>query len=191
MNSNYIPVLRLVISAIYMIVTYSIVRWKYKYYSNLASWKKRFFDWLHIVIAITNIILFLSFALIGYNSIELILYTLTGTFLIITGITLILYSMIYLRFITFFQSQRKTLIISGPYRIIRHPIYMGGILGAIGLCILTLSILLLVYTLVLIGMLYWLSSSEESGLHEQFGQEFEQHRTKTGMFLPKFNIMRK
>jgi protein-S-isoprenylcysteine O-methyltransferase Ste14 len=174
-----------------MIVTLSIVGWKYKYYSDLPFWKMRFFDWVHLLIAVTNIILFWSFALINYNPPGLRLHTLIGTFLVVAGITLIIYSIIHLRFITFFQSQRKTLIIGGPYRIIRHPIYMGGILGAIGLWLLTLSILLFAYMLVLIIMVFWLSSSEEPGLREQFGQEYEQYHGITGMFLPKCNIVRK
>jgi protein-S-isoprenylcysteine O-methyltransferase Ste14 len=181
----------LVISVTYMIVTLSIVRWKYKFYLNLSSWKKRFFDFLHIVISVTNIILFWSFALINYNPAGLILYMVIGAVLIVTGIVLIIYSMIHLRLITFFQSQRIRLIIDGPYRNIRHPIYMGGILGAIGLCLLTQSTLVFVYTLVLIVMSFWLSVSEEPELHKQFGQEFEQYYTTTGRFLPKFNIIRK
>lgn len=77
------------------------------------------------------------------------------------------------------------LIVSGPYRFLRHPVYTGGILIFAGLglafgnwfsfCVSALS------TVIAYA---WRIRVEEIALRERFGSEFEEHRRRTWAVLP-------
>jgi protein-S-isoprenylcysteine O-methyltransferase Ste14 len=79
------------------------------------------------------------------------------------------------------------LIRTGPYAHIRHPIYTGVLLMlagtalAIGRCDALLAFLLLLADLI------WKSRREEALLAQEFGAAFEEHRSHTGFFLPRFS----
>lgn len=77
------------------------------------------------------------------------------------------------------------LIRTGPYARLRHPIYSGLDLAALGSavvidrwrCVLGLCV-------IMIG--FWIKAKrEEALLGKQFGEEFEQHLRYTGFLLPK------
>jgi protein-S-isoprenylcysteine O-methyltransferase Ste14 len=77
------------------------------------------------------------------------------------------------------------LIRSGPYAYFRHPIYSGIDLAAIGGA-LAIDRWRCVVGVCFIVVGYWLKArKEESMLSEQFGQDFEEHRRRTGFLLPK------
>jgi protein-S-isoprenylcysteine O-methyltransferase Ste14 len=79
------------------------------------------------------------------------------------------------------------LIQSGPYRLVRHPLYSGLILGAIGwaLCVTTWSCLL--GALVLITCFERRAHKEDALLASEFGAEFEAYRQRTGRLMPRLN----
>ena len=76
------------------------------------------------------------------------------------------------------------LIVTGPYRYIRHPSYMGYFLMFIGLSMIWLNILSF---LPLIGIAGYVrvTEVEEQLLMKRFGTEYEVYREKTGRFFPK------
>ena len=78
------------------------------------------------------------------------------------------------------------LIRTGPYTHLRHPIYSGIILAAIGgalaidhwRCVVGVALILLGYSVK--------ARREESVLSRQFGDAFQEHCQRTGFLLPKF-----
>ena len=76
------------------------------------------------------------------------------------------------------------LIRTGPYNIVRHPIYSGIWLGVIGTAIVLEIIAgLLFMLLILVGLLLKIHSEEEI-LSEEFGQEYNQYKKKVKSLIP-------
>lgn len=77
------------------------------------------------------------------------------------------------------------LIRTGPYSRLRHPIYSGLDLAAIGSAVVINQWrCVLGACVVVIG--YWIKAKrEEAMLGRQFGEEFVEHRRYTGFLLPK------
>ena len=75
------------------------------------------------------------------------------------------------------------LVDSGAYRLVRHPIYGGLILGALGWGLLTASPPALLGSLVLAGFFDLKSRREELWLTEQF-EGYSAYRSRTRRLLP-------
>jgi protein-S-isoprenylcysteine O-methyltransferase Ste14 len=78
------------------------------------------------------------------------------------------------------------LIRSGPYRLIRHPIYTGILLGMIGTALIHEHVRGWLGVAVVFAAFYFKARREERFLRQEFGPRFEDHARHTGMFLPKF-----
>jgi protein-S-isoprenylcysteine O-methyltransferase Ste14 len=77
------------------------------------------------------------------------------------------------------------LIGTGPYRRIRHPIYTGILLGFLG-TVIALGRVAGLIGFAIVWASFWIKARrEEAFLAEEFGGQFEEHRERTGMFLPK------
>src|SRR6267142_1059796 len=77
------------------------------------------------------------------------------------------------------------LIRTGPYRVIRHPIYTGILLALLGTAIAMGKVRGLLAIAVAWLSFYMKARREESFLMHEFGEQFEAHVKQTGMFLPK------
>lgn len=77
------------------------------------------------------------------------------------------------------------LIRTGPYRRIRHPIYTGMILAAVGTALVVGQMRGVVAVAICLGAFYLKSSKEERWLAQEFGDNFKTHTEHTGMFLPR------
>jgi protein-S-isoprenylcysteine O-methyltransferase Ste14 len=80
------------------------------------------------------------------------------------------------------------LIRTGPYARLRHPIYSGLDLAAIGSalaigrwrCVLGVAV-------IIVG--FWIKAKrEEAMLNSQFGADFEEHRRSTGFLFPRLRL---
>lgn len=79
------------------------------------------------------------------------------------------------------------LIDSGPYVLMRHPIYSGILLGMIGTA-LAVGQWRAIVIIVLLATLYFAKAmQEESLLSEEFGPRFEEYRKSRGFVLPRFH----
>ncbi|MHA2119354.1 MAG: isoprenylcysteine carboxylmethyltransferase family protein [Candidatus Thorarchaeota archaeon] len=79
------------------------------------------------------------------------------------------------------------LIISGPYRRVRHPMYLGIFVYTTGLILIASDILVFVFFAFSIWVNYRRIPSEEEMMTEQFGDEYLEYMRRTGRIFPRFN----
>jgi len=78
------------------------------------------------------------------------------------------------------------LVMSGPYRFVRHPIYFGALLALLGLNIALESVAgLLAWLVVAIPGHVWRAWEEEKLLAKHFNTLFEDYRSHTGFIFPR------
>jgi protein-S-isoprenylcysteine O-methyltransferase Ste14 len=78
------------------------------------------------------------------------------------------------------------LVVSGPYRFVRHPVYMGYLALLFGSGLATLNLcLLLLWPVSLLGILIQ-AASEEQLLRARFGHDYEHYANRTGRLVPRF-----
>ncbi len=75
------------------------------------------------------------------------------------------------------------LVVCGPYRYIRHPMYVSVFLACGGLVATSWDILRIGLLSFLFVVMYCKASMEEKILHHVFS-EFQNFKAKTGMFIP-------
>jgi len=80
--------------------------------------------------------------------------------------------------------QNHTLIRSGPYSVVRHPIYSGLLLAGLGTALALGEAR--GFLAVAVVFLLWLEKSrtEERFMIEQFGREYEEYRQRTWALVP-------
>ena len=84
-------------------------------------------------------------------------------------------------------SAEQSLIKSGIYAHIRHPIYTSGILLSLGLALVTGSLWgLALFILAVIAFVVRINA-EEKALLAKFGVEYQEYAKKTGALLPKLH----
>ncbi|HKW26654.1 MAG TPA: isoprenylcysteine carboxylmethyltransferase family protein [Terriglobales bacterium] len=79
-----------------------------------------------------------------------------------------------------------TLVCTGPYRYLRHPIYSGLLLAVAGTG-LTVGLYRALLGVLLVALgLWWKARQEDAWLARAFGEQFEQQRRRTGRLFPRF-----
>jgi protein-S-isoprenylcysteine O-methyltransferase Ste14 len=82
------------------------------------------------------------------------------------------------------SQEEHRLVTSGFYRYIRHPSYLGALLGGIGWVLVFRSAIGLVLLLVLCLSFGWTVAKEEALLLTEFGDEYEAYRRRTWRMIP-------
>ena len=77
-----------------------------------------------------------------------------------------------------------SLVTTGLYRYVRHPIYTGTIIRLISIPVFTSSLPGLVLALLSIPVLDYRIGIEEGMLVEEFGEEYERYRERTWRLFP-------
>jgi len=86
----------------------------------------------------------------------------------------------------------KSLVQTGFYAHVRHPMYVGNYLIMIGFILLYGSLWAYVVVLPFFTLVYYsLVKNEEFYLKETFGQEYEDYTTKVNRFIPNFRGIKK
>lgn len=112
--------------------------------------------------------------------------------LIIVGVLLLVYSVAYLRL-----KKKEGLVTSGPYRLVRHPQYLGMILATLGLTSWSVWILnntfgigflspsdtVAVWFVELLAYVL-LAYVEELDLSRSYGESFKRYRSRAPFFIP-------
>lgn len=88
---------------------------------------------------------------------------------------------------TVFGEVRESLqvIRHGLYGVVRHPMYLGAMLGYLGVCLLTLSVL--GFGVFGIVVIYYAATCryEENLLIQKLGDEYRRYRAEVPMFIPR------
>ncbi len=78
---------------------------------------------------------------------------------------------------------------TGVYSTLRHPQYFGWILAHIGISFILSVWYSMLFSPVLIALIYLLSKKEEEELIKEFGKEYEDYRKEVPMLLPRWKIL--
>lgn len=112
---------------------------------------------------------------------------------------IVLYSLAVAVFLSAIESAKRTrlqrafvdeplpdrLITDGPYRWVRHPFYVGYILGAIAAPVAVGGVVLALIAIAMVGLTLAAAIREERAwLRSARGPAYRLYRAKTGMFIP-------
>ena len=76
---------------------------------------------------------------------------------------------------------------TGPYRIVRHPMYTGMILLVCpGVCLLFNSWLILLLPAIMYAVFFFMVRKEEAIMAAVFGEKYQSYAAHTGQLLPRF-----
>ena len=81
------------------------------------------------------------------------------------------------------QRADPELVTSGPYRLIRHPIYSGLLLAMAGTALVD-SLFALIVVALLIAYFYYAGTVEERNLTAAFPDAYPQYQSRTKMLIP-------
>ena len=110
---------------------------------------------------------------------------LAGAYLWLISSMLGLWPLWYLRRSFSLEPEARQLVIAGPYRLARHPIYTVYILNNTGIWLRTLSLPFLIVLLLWFALLALRVRYEEAVLSSAF-PEYEGYRRRVGALGPKF-----
>jgi protein-S-isoprenylcysteine O-methyltransferase Ste14 len=85
--------------------------------------------------------------------------------------------------------KKLELITEGPYSMVRHPLYVFSLIGAIGIGLASENILVLAALIIFYLLYYPLTIlAEEKKLTDKFGQAYLDYTNRTPRFLPKLSL---
>lgn len=76
------------------------------------------------------------------------------------------------------------LVRDGPFKVVRHPIYLGMILGTLGTSLILGEIITFIVFITSVFTLIQKSQNEEKLLLEKFGLEYDQYKKEVKSFIP-------
>ena len=79
-----------------------------------------------------------------------------------------------------------SLVASGPYRLVRHPVYAGYLALLLGSGLGTLNVCLLLLWPISLAGIWVQAESEERLLMAKLGDDFRRYAARTGRFVPKW-----
>lgn len=81
----------------------------------------------------------------------------------------------------------KKLVVQGPFRYTRNPMYLGLFAALLGWTLLYQNVRLLLYFLVVVATAnLWVIGYEEPHLGRVFGPEYDQYKARVPRWLPRF-----
>ena len=78
----------------------------------------------------------------------------------------------------------------GPYAIIRHPQYLGGILFTISITLWTQIWLSLILSITIIILTYQWTYTEDKNLIDKFGDDYKKYKVKVPRLNPILGIIK-
>lgn len=88
--------------------------------------------------------------------------------------------------------KKLELITEGPYSIVRHPLYVFSLIGAIGIGVASENVLILAVMVIFYLLYYPLTILvEEKKLENKFGQPYLDYIKRTPRFLPKPSLYKR
>jgi protein-S-isoprenylcysteine O-methyltransferase Ste14 len=87
--------------------------------------------------------------------------------------------------------QRHTLVVHGPYRWVRHPLYDCAALIMVAISLIAANWFLFVAGVAVLCLLILRTRTEEEHLVARFGDRYRMYATRTGRFLPRLAANRR
>ena len=113
-----------------------------------------------------------------------------GLLLCLAGNSLMCWALVTMRghFQVLGRTPRPTdrLILSGPYRLVRHPMYTSVLGLSLGLAFLTQSLAIFALFWVYLGLILSLVAFEEEGLRRAYGEQFAAYQSRVRKLIPLF-----
>lgn len=110
-----------------------------------------------------------------------------ASLLIFLGDVIALWALLYLRRSFSIMTEVRELQVRGPYRWIRHPMYLGEILATIGFCLLKFSWFNIGLTCLFIFLLTLRAKIEENKILKYY-PEYIDYQKQTGCLFPALKI---
>lgn len=82
--------------------------------------------------------------------------------------------------------KEHTLVISGPYRWVRHPFYDSAALLVVAATLMMRSWFVLALGVAVLSLLVTRTKKEEANLIARFGADYTRYMASTGRFIPNF-----
>ncbi len=108
---------------------------------------------------------------------------LSADLITIFGMTISLYSLGALGRSFSIIPQARTLVQTGPYKLVRHPLYLGELISLMGIVIARFSVSAMTIYCLIIALQIYRASQEERLLSDIF-PEYESYSLKKARFLP-------
>ena len=83
-----------------------------------------------------------------------------------------------------FETPEPQVVDTGLYSRVRHPMYLGSILGYVGFWVTTLSLLTLIPLFAILLGYNYLATAEEHILAEKFGDEYLEYKKRVSKWVP-------
>jgi len=107
--------------------------------------------------------------------------------LVLLGITLI--TAVYLfrsgHIVVSHDHRPNSVLATGAFKYVRHPLYLASILTYLGLTVSTVSLFSLALFVGIFLFHNYIASYEEKLLEARFGEEYRKYRNKTGKWVPR------
>jgi protein-S-isoprenylcysteine O-methyltransferase Ste14 len=78
----------------------------------------------------------------------------------------------------------RGLVLRGPYRLVRHPVYLGEVVSALGLLLAKPHPLVVVVFLAFVGLQYWRTVYEERALAAAYPTEYPAYMRQVPRLVP-------
>ena len=88
------------------------------------------------------------------------------------------------------QRAEPELVISGPYRYVRHPIYTGLLTAMLGTALVN-NLLGLIVVAVLVAHFYYCGTIEERNLMATFSKGYPEHKSRTAVRKRRYGCVAK
>ena len=177
-----------IISSIAGLLAMLYIAFKYKrHFSRFSNLSKKVIVGLQLFIIILNIFFYLSLIsqnswLISFNVIFILVSKVFGLPIFALGVFIIFWSMYYL--IKEIIVRKNKMMVKGPYAFVRHPMYLGWIVGVLGLALFGNSLIGLIYSFILALNLSHISEYEEEDLRTRIGHEYVEYINKVPKLFP-------
>ena len=172
-----------------------LIYWIFSSFFVKKSVVKRDPGWILWRIAVVALIIsFIRFDKSGAVSLfmsvlnnSLFSFKILGTVLTVLGLLVAILARIYLgrnwsSYVTY--KENHELVTSGPYRLIRHPIYTGMLLMFTGAVLYYGMPLLFVFYAITAGVFIWRIGKEEKIMTKLFGKRYRDYIKKTKALIP-------
>ena len=83
------------------------------------------------------------------------------------------------------EQRPNSVVATGAFRYVRHPLYLASILTYLGLTVLTVSLFSLVLFVGIFVFHNYIASYEEKLLDARFEEEYREYKRRTGKWVPR------